>query len=77
MASDLSSLGIDRLTLDERLVLVQEIWNTIADEQPPALLSASQRSELQRRLEDDRLNPDETVAWETVKAEVLSRLKKQ
>jgi putative addiction module component (TIGR02574 family) len=76
MPTNLSSLGIDRLSRDERLELVQQIWDTIAVEQPPILLSPTQREELQRRLEEDRANPNDTVPWEQVQADALARLKK-
>ena len=76
MSTNLNSLGIDQLSRDERLELVQQIWDTIAAEQPPTLLSPLQRAELERRLAEDEANPDDTVPWEQVKAEALARLKK-
>jgi putative addiction module component (TIGR02574 family) len=72
MSPTLESLGIDRLSRDERLALVQEIWNTIASDQGPPLLSESQRAELARRIAEDDAAPERVVPWDQVKAETLA-----
>jgi putative addiction module component (TIGR02574 family) len=74
MSPTVKSLGIDRLTFDQRLALVQEIWNLIAAEPHPALLSEPQRQELERRIAEDDRAPDAVIPWEQVKAQTLSRL---
>jgi putative addiction module component (TIGR02574 family) len=76
MSPIIHSLGIDRLSRDERLVLVQEIWESIAAEQPPAILSEAQRQELERRVQGDDANPNDVVPWDEVRSEALARLKK-
>jgi putative addiction module component (TIGR02574 family) len=65
MSSSMKKFGIDRLGVDERLALLEEIWESL-DEQHPELTEA-QRSELQKRLADDDANPDDVVPWEDVK----------
>ena len=74
MSPTVQSLGIDRLTREERIALVQEIWATIAAEPYPPLLTEAQRRELDRRVAEDDANPDDVVPWEQVKAQALSRL---
>ncbi len=74
MSPTIKSLGIDRLTLDQRLALVQEIWDMIAAEQHPPLLAEAQRQELERRAAEDDRAPDEVIPWEQVKAQTLGRL---
>ena len=69
------SLGIDQLSRDQRIALVQEIWDTIAAEPHPPLLTEAQRRELERRVAEDDANPNDVVPWEQVKAQALSRLK--
>ena len=66
MSPTLNSLGIDRLSREDRITLVQEIWDTIAAEAAPRLLNESQRRELQRRVEEDNAKPDDVVPWEQV-----------
>ena len=74
MPANVSSLGIDRLPRDERLALVQEIWDTIAAEPNPVQLTEAQRVELLQRVADDDTHPDDVIPWEDVKAEALAQL---
>ena len=74
MSPMLKSLGIDRLSRDEQLALVHEIWDAIAAENQP-LLSEEQREELKRRVAEDDANPDDVIPWEQAKADILSDLK--
>jgi putative addiction module component (TIGR02574 family) len=69
----LEQLGIDRLTVAERLALVQQILDSVVADQPPPSLSDAKREELARRLADHLANPDDVVPWEQVKAEALAR----
>jgi putative addiction module component (TIGR02574 family) len=69
----LEALGIDRLSVAERIALVQAIWDSIAAEPDAAPLTDAQRQELERRANDDDANPDDTVPWEQAKAEALAR----
>jgi len=70
----LQILGIDQLSRDERLELVQEIWDSIPAEDSAMPLSQTQRDELDRRLAAHRANPDAAMDWEYVEAEALARL---
>jgi putative addiction module component (TIGR02574 family) len=74
MSTTVKSLGIDRLPREQRLALVQEIWDTIAAEQSPPLLSEAQCQELERRVAQDDAAPDDVIPWEQVKAQALARL---
>ena len=49
-------MRIEELTLEERLKLVEDIWDSIAAEQQTLLLSNEQRTHLDRRLEECRLD---------------------
>jgi putative addiction module component (TIGR02574 family) len=73
MATPFESLGIDRLSVAERIVLVQQIWDSIAIDPNQLPLTEAQRQELERRADDDDVNPGDTVPWEQVKAEALAR----
>ncbi len=74
MSPTVQSLGIDRLSREQRIALVQEIWDTIAAEATPPMLTEPQRRELQRRVAEDETNPDDVVPWEQVQAQTLARL---
>jgi putative addiction module component (TIGR02574 family) len=49
MAPSLKSLGLDQLDVAERLDLMGEIWDSIADEQAAVPLPEWQRQEILRR----------------------------
>jgi putative addiction module component (TIGR02574 family) len=76
MSPLMQSLGIDRLSVAERLQLVQEIWDSIADEQDQIPLTEEQKKEIDRRLEAYRANPDSGIPWEVVRARAEERLRK-
>ena len=73
MNVSLKSLGVDRLSVAERLVLVEELWDSIAASTP---ISDAQRTELDRRLADHKANPNDVVPWEEVKSSITARLSK-
>jgi putative addiction module component (TIGR02574 family) len=75
MASTLQTLGIDRMSIEERIALATAIWDSIAAEPHPPLLTKAQRLELERRLADHAANPNDVVPWEQIKAEALARFK--
>jgi putative addiction module component (TIGR02574 family) len=68
MPSTLSSLGIDQLSVAERILLVEEIWDSIAAETKKAPLTEAQKEDLQRRLAAYEANPKAGSTWEEVKA---------
>ena len=75
MGASVKSLGIDRLTVDERLTLVEDIWDTIATDGSALPLTDTQRAELDRRLAEHESSPEDVVLWEEVRASIAGRLK--
>lgn len=71
MSVSLKSLGIERLSIAERLRLVEDLWDSIAADTP---LTDAQRTELDRRLADHEANPDDVVSWEEVQSSITARL---
>jgi len=62
------AIDIDKLSRDERLKLLEKLWDSLSDQDVP--LTAGQREELDRRLDDlDREGP-RGIPWD----EVLDRL---
>lgn len=64
-----------RLTLAERLELVEELWDSIAiDTDSQALpLSTSEIALLDERLADLERHPDAGRPWSEVRAEILAK----
>ena len=76
MAPTLEALGIDRMSVEDRIALATAIWDSVAAEPHRPLLTAAQRLELERRLADHAAKPDDVVPWEQVKAEALTRFQR-
>lgn len=73
MLPKLQDLGIDRLSVDERIALAQAIWDSLpVHPRPP--LSSGKQDELLRRAAEDDARPEDVVSWEQVKADILDRL---
>jgi putative addiction module component (TIGR02574 family) len=72
MGASLKSLGIDRLPVEERLALVEDIWDSITADSAALPLTNAQRAELDRRLAEHETDPDDVVPWE----ELTERLKR-
>ena len=75
MSPTLESLGIDRLSVEDRIALAMAILDSVAPEPQPPVLSEPQREELRRRLADHQANPQDVIPWEQIKAEALARFR--
>jgi len=53
-----------QLSVDERIQLAQDIWDSIAAIPEAVVLTEEQRQELDRRLAAYDENPDEGIPWE-------------
>lgn len=76
MPPTIEELGIDQLTVEDRLALAEAIWESVerdVEQTPPTDV---QRQELERRLADSIARPDAVVPWDVVKARALARAKK-
>jgi len=62
------------LSPDEKLRLVQELWDEIAEEVSRMPLSESQRRLLDERLADEEQNPDDVEPWAKAKEDILRDL---
>jgi len=73
MSPTLKSLNIDQLSVAQRILLVEEIWESIAEEAGEVPLTEAQQQDLQRRLAAHEANPRAGSTWEEVKARLRSR----
>jgi putative addiction module component (TIGR02574 family) len=78
MSGAMKRLGIDRLDVEQRLALIEEIWESIDAQDSAALqLSDAQRAELQARLAEDEASPEDIITLEQVEESLpLSRGRK-
>ena len=64
MSPTLKALGIDQLSVAQRILLVEEIWDSIAEEEKEIPLTEAQRLDLQRRIAAYEANPKAGSSWE-------------
>ena len=60
------------LSIPERIRLVEEIWDTIAEENEAFELTDAQKRELDKRLASVRNNPRQGRTWDEIKAEFMN-----
>jgi putative addiction module component (TIGR02574 family) len=56
-----------QLSVDERIHLVQTIWDSIADETETSPISEEHKIILDERLKAHKDNPNDLVGWDEVK----------
>jgi putative addiction module component (TIGR02574 family) len=70
----MSALGpqLAKLSISERIQLVEDLWDSIAEESPESLsLNQAQLSELERRLREHDADPASAISWEQVRSELF------
>jgi putative addiction module component (TIGR02574 family) len=60
-----------QLPVEERIELVQDIWDSIHEAPDVVALTEEQRHELDRRLEEHRENPDDVISWEEIRSQFI------
>ena len=74
MSPTLKSLGIDQMTVAQRVLLVEEIWDSIAAEAEKQPLTEAQETDLKRRIAAYEADPKAGSPWPEVKARLLGEL---
>ena len=70
MLQSSQSIPYLELSVAERILLVQEIWDSIVPEESSLDVTRAQRDELDRRWADYLANPNQGDSWENVKARI-------
>jgi len=73
MAEPLSIADVLKLSVPERIQLVEDIWDSIAAVPEAVPLTDAQREELDRRLDAYRRDPAAGSPWEEVRARIRGR----
>jgi putative addiction module component (TIGR02574 family) len=61
-----------KLSIQERITLVEEIWDSIAEDNGCFELTKAQKQELDRRLESFRATRSQGRTWEEIKRDFLN-----
>lgn len=69
MARTLTKEEIFELSAEERLHLIESLWDSLSPGEVP--VPEWHRQLIEERLEDQRRNPDDSVSWEELKAELF------
>ena len=67
---NMQSLGIDRLSVAERLALVHDIWDSIVAEQPVPIPTDAQKVEFDRRIAELDADPSISLTWKEIKTRI-------
>jgi putative addiction module component (TIGR02574 family) len=67
---------VDAWPVEDRVLLIQQLWDRLVDQGYEPEIWEDLRDELDRRLAADEAAPDEVVSWEEVKAEALKRTRR-
>jgi len=73
MAINADDFGIDRLSVGERLELIQLLWESLPPQVAPEDVPAWHREILDQRLDDAERNPDSGVPWRDALAKLGAR----
>ena len=77
MASvSIQELGLDRLSLEDRLQIAEAIWDSVVREVESSSLPEWHLTELKRRMENSEINSKVPKAWELIEAEALAKVRK-
>ncbi|NOZ38784.1 MAG: addiction module protein [Planctomycetes bacterium] len=64
-------LDLSGLSIPQRVQLVEQIWDSIVDEEQAFELTSAQKKELETRIAAHRAAPNRGQSWEAVKQELL------
>ncbi len=67
------ALNINGLSLEERLRLIEELWDSLSEEPGTVPLTNAQREELDRRLDDLERSGPKGIPWDQVLQQIRSR----
>jgi|TARA_Y100000294_G_scaffold139342_1_gene132823 putative addiction module component (TIGR02574 family) len=62
-----------KLSIQDRIVFVEDIWDSIANVPESVELTEAQKKELDKRLEEYHKNPDAGSPWDEVKSKLLAK----
>jgi putative addiction module component (TIGR02574 family) len=64
------------LSIDDRLRLVEGLWESIIADSDQLEVTAEEREFIEQRLAAHLAHPDDVVSWEVVKARALARIRR-
>ncbi len=68
------AVSFDHLTVEERLELLEHLWDSLVDAPEGIPLTDAQREELDRRLDDFERDPSIGIPWDDVRKRIQGQL---
>jgi putative addiction module component (TIGR02574 family) len=66
---------IKKISVSERILIVEDIWDSIFDSNEQLSITPEQKTELDKRYLDYKRNPDNKSSWEEVKERYFTETK--
>jgi len=66
--------SFDHLTVEERLELLERLWDSLVDTPERIPLTNAQKEELDRRLDDFERDPSIGIPWDEVRKRIQGQL---
>jgi putative addiction module component (TIGR02574 family) len=66
---DITVAEINKLSLSEKILIVEEIWDNIFKENEYAQLTKAQEIELNHRIDSYHANPQQGRTWDEIKSQ--------
>ena len=67
---------VDSWPIEDRLQLMERIWDRLLNEGYEPELTDAQKAEIDLRIAEDDAAPDDVVAWDEVKNDALRRARR-
>jgi putative addiction module component (TIGR02574 family) len=71
--SPITTLDIERLTVEQKLDLIAQLWDSIPKKGEALPIPDWHRRELKKRIADADANPGTMIPWEELRAELRGR----
>ena len=68
------AVSFDHLTVEERLELLDRLWDSLVDTPERIPLTDAQKEELDRRLDDFERDPSIGIPWDEVRKRIQGQL---
>ena len=69
--STVKNINIQQLSQSERILLAEELWDSVAKNQDDLEVTDSQKKILDERMAAYKASPNEGMTWEEVKNEMI------
>lgn len=63
-------MNLQELSTSEKILLAEQLWDSVRAEADASELSTAQRKVLAQRLAEFELEPEQGESWDTVKAQI-------